>query len=218
MHSLTGRSISETDGPKPATKREAQAEERRTQLIEVAMAMFAQRGFDGTSIKDLADEAGVAPGLIYHYFESKQQLLLDVVETHGFFQDVKSLIEARTGKPAVSSLPKIASEYYELLGRKQQVLSIFCREAMVDECLHERWAQLIHEGVSALSRYLETRVRAREVRPHNTEVSAGMLLHSITIMRLTNVGPEALGELVNCLLKGISCQKRTTRGPMHGKS
>lgn len=53
---------------------------RRGQIIRAAATVLARQGYGGTSLKDVAREAGVAPGLLHYYFESKQALLLEVVE------------------------------------------------------------------------------------------------------------------------------------------
>ena len=45
-----------------------QREFRREQLLEVAARLFAQRGLEGTTTKDIAREAGVSAGLLYHYY------------------------------------------------------------------------------------------------------------------------------------------------------
>ena len=55
-------------------------EDRREQIIDAAMNVFAQKGFTKATNKDIAHEAGITPGLIYHYFESKESLLMAVVE------------------------------------------------------------------------------------------------------------------------------------------
>lgn len=52
---------------------------RRGQIIRAASAVLARQGYGDTSLKDVAREAGVAPGLLHYYFESKQELLLEVV-------------------------------------------------------------------------------------------------------------------------------------------
>src|SRR5579871_543324 len=52
------------------TRRTQQAEERREQLIDTALRVFAEKGWDATSIPDLARAAGVAQGLMYHYFSN----------------------------------------------------------------------------------------------------------------------------------------------------
>lgn len=49
-------------------------EERRRELLECAMGLFAEEGYDNVSVRAVARAAGVAPGLAYHYFDSKERL------------------------------------------------------------------------------------------------------------------------------------------------
>ena len=50
-------------------------EEKRRQILEAAVRVFAHKGFHTSRVGDIAEEAGVAHGLLYHYFDSKDQLL-----------------------------------------------------------------------------------------------------------------------------------------------
>jgi TetR/AcrR family transcriptional regulator, fatty acid metabolism regulator protein len=57
---------------------EARAEvavDKRRQILDAAVRVFARQGFHSTRVSDIADEAGVAYGLVYHYFRSKEQVL-----------------------------------------------------------------------------------------------------------------------------------------------
>jgi TetR/AcrR family fatty acid metabolism transcriptional regulator len=49
--------------------------DRRRQILEAAVRVFARQGFHACRVSDIADEAGVAYGLVYHYFKSKDQVL-----------------------------------------------------------------------------------------------------------------------------------------------
>ena len=51
------------------------AAERRRQILDAAVRVFARQGFHSTRVSDIADEAGVAYGLVYHYFSSKDEVL-----------------------------------------------------------------------------------------------------------------------------------------------
>src|SRR3954466_15938037 len=57
------------------TARAQAAADRRRQLLDAAVRVFARQGFHGCRVSDIADEAGVAYGLVYHYFDSKEQIL-----------------------------------------------------------------------------------------------------------------------------------------------
>jgi TetR/AcrR family fatty acid metabolism transcriptional regulator len=49
--------------------------EKRRQILDAAIHVFARQGFHACRVSDIADEAGVAYGLVYHYFKSKDQVL-----------------------------------------------------------------------------------------------------------------------------------------------
>ena len=50
-------------------------DERKKQILKAAVEVFAERGYHGCRISDVADRAGVAYGLVYHYFGNKEALL-----------------------------------------------------------------------------------------------------------------------------------------------
>jgi TetR/AcrR family fatty acid metabolism transcriptional regulator len=55
--------------------RSAAQEERRRQILDAAVRAFAKKGYHACRVSDIAEEAGVAYGLVYHYFESKDAVL-----------------------------------------------------------------------------------------------------------------------------------------------
>lgn len=57
-------------------------EERRRELLACAMRLFAQEGYDNVSVRAVAREAGVTPGLAYHYFDSKQTMFAAAIEDY----------------------------------------------------------------------------------------------------------------------------------------
>jgi TetR/AcrR family fatty acid metabolism transcriptional regulator len=65
------------------------ATERRRQILDAAVKVFARQGFHSTRVADIADEADVAYGLVYHYFSSKENVLNEL-----FSQRWSLLLEA----------------------------------------------------------------------------------------------------------------------------
>ena len=63
----------------PARRVRMSAEERRGQILRVAARLFGERPYSEVSITDIAGEAGIARGLLHHYFGSKRELYLEVV-------------------------------------------------------------------------------------------------------------------------------------------
>ena len=58
-----------------ASKSKAPPIDKRRQILDAAIRVFARQGFHATRVSDIADEAGVAYGLVYHYFSSKDEVL-----------------------------------------------------------------------------------------------------------------------------------------------
>ena len=81
--------------PRKREDNESIREERRKSILEVALRLFANKGYESTSISQLAKEAGISKGLIYTYFESKEALLkslvLDLNEMErDFWEDIQN--------------------------------------------------------------------------------------------------------------------------------
>jgi TetR/AcrR family fatty acid metabolism transcriptional regulator len=74
---------------------------RRRQILDAAVGVFADQGFHDARIQDVAKRAGVAYGLVYHYFGSKQALLREVFdENWSVFADVCEQIAASDRSPS----------------------------------------------------------------------------------------------------------------------
>jgi AcrR family transcriptional regulator len=68
-------------GPEENPARRLSADERRRQLFEVALRLFAERGYRSTTMDDIAEAAGVTKPLLYQHFNSKRALYLELVDS-----------------------------------------------------------------------------------------------------------------------------------------
>lgn len=58
----------------------SQPASRRDELLELAATMFAERGLKATTVRDIADSAGILSGSLYHHFKSKEQMVEEVLK------------------------------------------------------------------------------------------------------------------------------------------
>jgi TetR/AcrR family fatty acid metabolism transcriptional regulator len=73
--------------------------DRRQELLEAAVRVFARKGFRAARVDDIAEEAGAAHGLLYHYFRSKDEVLETI------FRDTWQLLVADTERIEASGVP-----------------------------------------------------------------------------------------------------------------
>ncbi|TFG47110.1 MAG: TetR/AcrR family transcriptional regulator [Dehalococcoidia bacterium] len=200
-----------TERPKRSTWRDEKAEERRSQLIDTALEVFAKKGFDKTSVRELAAAAGVAQGLMYHYFKSKDKLLEAVVERHSFMPQLKTLLATLHNEPAANVLKVTGKQFFDLLGQKESLMNIFFHETHSHPVVHHIWRGIMNEGIGLFQSYLDERVKVGELKTHNTDVTARTLAYTIVLLRGTSVAfhhrtrPESfINEMVDNLLGGIA--------------
>ncbi|TIC83917.1 TetR/AcrR family transcriptional regulator [Nocardioides sp. GY 10113] len=64
-----------TQSPRPS------ASARRAELLRVAAGLFAEKGFRNTTVRDIADAAGILSGSLYHHFDSKESMVDEILST-----------------------------------------------------------------------------------------------------------------------------------------
>src|ERR1700754_4336502 len=62
------------------------ASERRDHLVKLAAELFARKGFQATTVRAIADEAGILSGSLYHHFDSKESIVDDILSA--FFNEL----------------------------------------------------------------------------------------------------------------------------------
>jgi TetR/AcrR family transcriptional regulator, transcriptional repressor for nem operon len=88
----------------------------RDNLIRIAMRLFAEKGYNSTSVADILQEADVNSGSLYHYFETKQHLLIAVLETY------RDHIEEMLIRPAWDGVEDPIDRVFALLARYRELL------------------------------------------------------------------------------------------------
>jgi AcrR family transcriptional regulator len=77
------------------------ADERRLQIAEVAMRLFSERGFRGTTTKEIAQAAGVSEAIIFRHFATKEELYTAIIDFKGCGGEAASSVSGRPEHPAV---------------------------------------------------------------------------------------------------------------------
>lgn len=111
-------------GKKSQSRAEREADRRRV-ILRAAVEVFSRKGYHGCRIQDVAKEAGVAYGLVYHYFKNKDELLESVFASgwNGFIARVQAEIERDHHVTArVKAIVHVAFEAYRRDPRGVKVL------------------------------------------------------------------------------------------------
>lgn len=173
------------------TSRQRQAAARRDEILKTALGLFAERGFDATSTKQIAKEAGIAEGLIFHYFPTKAGLLTAILENRlegrrAFRSELRPLLEEARGKSASEVLLGVASGWLATLRRDEEIVVVLFTAAQINPEVRAAWQGLIREGTDLLTGYLAARVETGELREDlPLQTAATMFVSSLMIFFLT---------------------------------
>src|SRR5947208_3090969 len=91
------------------TERSNGSEDKRRLMLEAAVRVFARKGYHTCRVGDIAEEAGIAHGLLYHYFSSKEEVLETIFR--GTWSELLAAIEAveESGEPAREQLRQVTA-------------------------------------------------------------------------------------------------------------
>ena len=134
---------------------------RREELLRIAAGLFAEKGFKNTTVRDIADAAGILSGSLYHHFDSKESMVDEILSTFqeelfAKYDDVlASDVDARTKIEAAVRLS------FEAIDRHHFEVAIFQNEAdylgtfdrfgyLAERNAQSRevWMRLLTEGVA----------------------------------------------------------------------
>jgi AcrR family transcriptional regulator len=193
-------------------RRETISDERRQQIIDGALKVFSTKGFIQATNKDVAEAAGInSPGLIYHYFTDKADLLRAVIERNAPPFQSLTQSEEFLSLPLKAALTRFGLTYLRLSGDAKIGA---CMRVLMSEAMHnEEFAQLLGEVGPfrvwrLLAGYLAIKMEEGQLRRIDPAVAARcfvgpLVLHMLTrkIFHLTDASDIDAETLVNATVE-----------------
>ncbi|WP_414675417.1 TetR/AcrR family transcriptional regulator [Lentzea sp.] len=135
---------------------------RRQELLALAARMFAERGYGQTTVRDIADAAGILSGSLYHHFDSKESMVDEILGTFldELFTRYREIVDAGLGPKQALKALVVAS--FEAIDSRHAAVAIYQNEAkhlaplerfsyIEDRNVEFRklWTVLLEDGMSA---------------------------------------------------------------------
>jgi len=175
-----------------------QREERRGQMLDAALRVFARRGYHATSVSDIVQEAAVARGTFYLYFRSKHELFAALVD--GLMAEMMGTIRRVDLSPdAPAPLVQLEHNVVALLSLPQarpEMLRILLWEAAgLDEALNRKLDSFHQRMFALMQGSLELGIEMGIVHPCDTRVIARSLVGSVKEVMLSLLVRQDLEEI-----------------------
>jgi AcrR family transcriptional regulator len=157
-------------------------EERREEILNAALAVFAEHGLDGSSTEDVARRAGISQPYVFRLFGTKKDLFTAVI-ARCFRQTLEQFQRAAEGKRGEDALQAIGEAYGQLLATDR----VYLRSQMqaYAACEDPQIREVVREGYGDLVAYAE-RVSGADPATISAFFAKGMLMNVLSSMHLDN--------------------------------
>ncbi len=183
-------------------------EERKQEILETALRLFEEKGIQKTSMNDIAETMGVAKGLIYYYFRSKEELVAAVVESfsEGVEKEIRTLLSME-GLSFHTRLAQVVKVFFLSIQEHPAIMSITPKNPGLFELVKTSLSELALRHAKVL---LQTGVEEGYLNLKYPDYMLKILIHGIADLYVEGVTDprvhcilieEALGLKAGTILK-----------------
>ena len=154
--------------------------DRREEILQASLHLFATKGFHGTSMRDIARSADITEGLIYHYFENKRDLFRAIIDEYSFLPLLRTLPQLAEQLDLRALLIVLARGFFDVLHQNTELARLLLQEVQVfPEEKEAFFADAVGESIQELSRILDDRMNERARAKVDPDISARLFFNSL---------------------------------------
>lgn len=171
-------------------------------ILDTAVKIFFQKGFNATTTSEIAREAGVAEGTIFRYFKTKKELLLGTMEKFSIFLgeilitvQINKIIEKHNKDDYKGILLAIAKDRMKILDEHWEVIQVIMKEMQYHKELKDYFLNnVVQKGKVILEEFIQRGIDAGFFRDVHPTIAARMLIGNLGIFLLQR---KLVPELIN---------------------
>jgi len=161
---------------------------RRTQILEAATHVFAEKGYHRATTKDIARAADVAEGTIYLYFENKSELLMSLMEHLDQVTTQATDLDAGLEMSPRALLTRRLEEDLAQLGPNFDLVLAILPEVLADPALRGQYYQrLVTPGLEGLTAHLQIRQERGETNVANIPMAVRIFMAAMLGMEMLHI-------------------------------
>jgi AcrR family transcriptional regulator len=102
----------------------SKGEASQAKILDAAFKLFIQQGYHGTSMRDIAEAAGLAAASIYNHFPSKEAIFKDVIEGFHPYREIIAALSAATGDSVEALVRSAADGIIQVIAKRRDVVNL----------------------------------------------------------------------------------------------
>lgn len=180
-------------------------ESTRSRIVQAALRLFATKGFEGTTTKDLAQAANVAEGTLFRYFANKKAILVEVA-TSGWIEILTDLLTELSEMGSYKAISQVMRRRMLRMQENKYLLQVCFVEAQFHPELRDRiQLEIINKMTDVAEAFFQTAMNKGIYRQMNPKIVAQVFLGMFAVAGFSeqtidpNASPKALQEMAEGL-------------------
>ncbi len=193
-----------TDAPSQVDAKTVQSSDTKQRILDVALDLFTEQGYDGTSLREIAEQLGVTKAAIYYHFESKEDILMALhMRLHDFGKD--ALVRIGEAPVTLALWEELLDDIVgEMLGQRKIFLMHERNQASLEK-LHREDHDAEHEDIQNQFRRVLEDIRVPLRDRVRMSASFGVIFSSLFLAgdAFESTTNEELGEMLRDILHDV---------------
>lgn len=186
-------------------------EQRRTDILNAALKVFAKNGFDRATIAEIAEIAGIGKGTVYEYFKSKKELFEDMIRYNVETYNKKVQDAVTKGNSVQEKLINFSVAHSEFMKEHIDILRMLPQPHMMSEEMKQHMIQEKHKIFKLIEDLIQEGIESGSFKKNlDKEITAFCIIgavneHYCNRVFMNKINPEELDHavLINTLIEGF---------------
>lgn len=179
----------------------------RVRILQAALKLFAEKGYEGTTTKDLSQTANVAEGTLFRYFSNKKAILIELA-TAGWLEILTDLLTELSEIENYKAISQVMRHRMLRMQESKNLLKVCFFEAQFHPELRDRiQAEVIAKMTDVAEAFFQTAIDKGIYRPINPKIIAQVFLGMFTVAGFseqTTIDPQASPQALQEMAEGLA--------------
>ena len=187
----------------------------KRKIFEASMKLFAEKGYDATSIEEITATVGVAKGTLYYHFSSKEEIFNFLVEEG--IKLLQNSIDIKTSKLPnyIDKLKAIILIQIKIVVKYEDIITILLTQFLGKKARNQKCQKLVYEYINKIVEIVKEGIKKGQIKQGNSQAIASEiygLICSSLVYKLRNNGQieimKLYKEFENTIIQGLKIDEK----------
>ena len=187
----------------------------KRKIFEASMKLFAEKGYDATSIEEITATVGVAKGTLYYHFSSKEEIFNFLVEEG--IKLLQNSIDIKTSKLPnyIDKLKAIILIQIKIVVKYEDIITILLTQFLGKKARNQTCQKLVYEYINKIEDIVKEGIKKGQIKQGNSQAIASEiygLICSSLVYKLRNNGQieimKLYKEFENTIIQGLKIDEK----------